>query len=467
MTEAMVGGAVVYLIYRWYQNQKQASQSATATRATPATATISGDGALAGQEQSVGLRVPASGGAMLKDSRHGSSGQAEEQGPRGKVMATAAAIEQAELRDTWAPVTAWFREVFKLNPQGVNWGRGVMVLDVMLVPPIVCAATAEEMYVLSAIFGVLFAALIDPGGSYWNRTWHIAVFGLVGAGVTAGGFALATSGWGWLVLATFGVTLVAGLVIAAGVHRYVAANLLNIWFVLALALGASLHSPHVHSHTWAQVVAWVAGTGLWIAITFIAWLIQGRKDRPPPFPEIPGDTSPRKLTPPLILFALLRALGMAGAAAFAFGSGLSHAYWAAIVTISAMQPDLYRTTVVGEQRVIGAAMGAFAAILLLLILTEETGLKKASVAHALEAVAIVLIVHAVAVRFWNYAFYTAGIAAGVLVLVDLPHPGNYSTEGDRVLWTLVGVGIAVLVMLFAALLSKLAARRAKAQPQPG
>ena len=60
----------------------------------------------------------------------------------------------------------------------------------------------------------------------------------------------------------------------------------------------------------------------------------------------------------------------------------------------------------------------------------------------------------VAIRFWNYAFYTAAIAAGVLLAVDLPHPSNYSADGDRVLWTLIGVAIAVLVMLVANLLAQ-------------
>jgi hypothetical protein len=51
----------------------------------------------------------------------------------------------------------------------------------------------------------------------------------------------------------------------------------------------------------------------------------------------------------------------------------------------------------------------------------------------------------------------------VLILADLTQPSNYGAEGDRVLWTLCGSGIAVLVMLLAALLAK---RRAKAPPQP-
>jgi hypothetical protein len=61
------------------------------------------------------------------------------------------------------------------------------------------------------------------------------------------------------------------------------------------------------------------------------------------------------------------------------------------------------------------------------------------------------------------ALYCAAIAAAVLTLLDLPHPSNYSAEGYRVLWTLCGVGIGVLVMLLAGLLAK---RTTKAPPQP-
>ena len=72
------------------------------------------------------------------------------------------------------------------------------------------------------------------------------------------------------------------------------------------------------------------------------------------------------------------------------------------------------------------------------------------------------LLHGVAIRFWNYAFYTASIAAGALIAIDLPNPSNYSAEGDRVLYTLIGVAIAVIVMLLG---TRLAKRTAKARPQ--
>jgi hypothetical protein len=73
--------------------------------------------------------------------------------------------------------------------------------------------------------------------------------------VTALAFGLGGSGWGWLVLAAFGVTLVAGLALRFGVHGFVSALLLNIGFLIALSLAVILNQhAHITDHTWAQVL---------------------------------------------------------------------------------------------------------------------------------------------------------------------------------------------------------------------
>ncbi|MBB3077111.1 FUSC family protein [Streptomyces violarus] len=271
---------------------------------------------------------------------------------------------------------SWLSRVFELNPAGLNWPRGVLFLDIALVPLIVFRAIGHEQYLLSALFGLLFAWLADPGGGYGHRASHIAVFALIGAGVTALGFGLGGEAWGWLVLATFAVTLVAGLTVAFGVHRFIAAMLVNLWFIVALGLAFSLHHhARITSYTWAQVLAWTGGAALWIVMTFVGWLIRGRQDRPQPVAEFPGDTSRRKLTRPLIMFAMIRALVMAGTVALAFGLNLSHGTWLPIAAMIAMKPSLEQATLVSVQRLVGALIGAAAAALLLLVPTSEHGLK--------------------------------------------------------------------------------------------
>ena len=361
-------------------------------------------------------------------------------------------------------VASWLSKVFELNPAGLNWPRGVLFLDVMLVPLVVFWAIGHEEYLLSALFGALLAVLADPGGGFGSRASRTAGFALIGAGLTALAFGIGGDAWGWLALAAFAVTLAAGLAVTFGVHRFVTASLLNIWFIIALGVAFSLHhQARITSYTWAQVLAWAGGAALWIAVTFIEWLVRGRQDRPQPVAEIPGDTARRPLTRPVIMFAVIRALVIAGTAAIAFGLNLSHGSWLPIAAIVAMKPSLQQTTLVAVQRLAGALIGAAAAMLVLLIPASEHRLTLLSITIGLEVVAIVLIMHAVAIRLWNYALYSAAIAAAVLILLDLPQPSNYGAEGYRVLWTLCGVGIAVLVMLLA---DQLAKRTAKAPPQP-
>ena len=127
-----------------------------------------------------------------------------------------------------------------------------------------------------------------------------------------------------------------------------------------------------------------------------------------------------------------------------------------------MKPSLQESALLAVRRLAGALIGAAAAALVLLIPANEHGQQLVLITHGLEVVAIVLFMHAAAIRFWNYALYCAAVATGVLLLLDLPQPSSYGAEGDRVLWTLCGVAIGVLVMFLAGLLAK----RAPAAKRP-
>ena len=361
-------------------------------------------------------------------------------------------MTSAGMRDRFAE---WLSKLFAFDTSALNWGRGALALDVMLVPLVFFWSYGHEVYLLSALFGAIFSLVIDPGGAYRQRVLRMALFGLLGAGLTALGFGLGGHAWGWLVLLTFAVTLVCSLAIVGGVHAFVSGLILNVWFIIALGVEFSLHQQsRVTSYVWAQVAAWAAGSALWIAVTFIIWLIRRRDEAPAPVPEIPGDTTPRKLSRSIVAFALIRALALSGAVAIAFGANLSHALWVPIATVIAMRPNLESSTLISVQRLIGALIGAVAAGLLLLIPANEHGARLVAIDFGLTVVAIVLFMHGAAIRFCNYALYTAAIAAGVLTIGDLTQPSNYSAEGYRVLWTLVGVAIGVAVMVLTQLLAR-------------
>jgi uncharacterized membrane protein YccC len=344
-------------------------------------------------------------------------------------------------------------KVFELNRKGLNLVRGVTVAAAtMLLPLIILTALGLDHYWISMAFGALFVWLSDPGGNYAFRVRDMAAVGVLGALLTALGYGIGAGPWGFVVLAAFVVTVLAGLAMKFGVHRFVAAVLLNAWFLVEISLPGTYHLSHIHTSGWGQALAWLAGSALTIAYTCIIWLARGRTAQPEPIAEIPGGTAPVTLTRPLILFAVIRAIAIAVTVAIAFGLHLPNADWMPIAALVAMKPSLQQSTLVAMQRLAGAIIGATVAALFLLAVSSKIGL---------EVVIVVLGALAGSIRLVNYAFYCAAVAGAALIAAGLPHPSNLGDEGQRVLYTFIGVGIGVLVMLLAGLLQK---RTAKAAP---
>ena len=352
-------------------------------------------------------------------------------------------------------------KVFQLNWQGFNLRRGAIMAVVLGLLIVVGVLPADRRYFLTAIFGALIVALSDPGGKHGPRMARMAVMAVAGALLTALAFGIGGGAWGFVVLAAFIATLLGGLAVKYGLHRFVAAYLLNIWFIVALGLPTliafglpgSFRSGLIHYEPWKQALAWLVGSALGIAYTFIMWLARGRVTQSQPVAEIPGDISPRPLTRPLILFAVMRAAAVSIAVAIAFGLQLPSAYWMPMAAIIAMKPSLQQSTFVAEQRVAGTILGAAVAALFLLAVDNRT---------ALEVIIVVLIALAVSIRTMSYTWYTAALGGGILIAAGVPHPSSLTDEGRRILWTLAGVGIAVIVMFLADRLQK---HTAKAAPQ--
>ena len=348
-------------------------------------------------------------------------------------------------------------KVFEVKWQAFNLSRGVTVLLTLLLPYIVLAAIGLEKYWLVVSFAALLVEVGgDPGGDYADRVQHMAVFAVIGALLTLLGFSIGGDAWGYAVLATFVITLLAGLAVKFGLHRFAAAILLNIWFVVMLTLPDADQLAHIQTSAWGQTLAWLVGAALAIAYTFIVWLVRGRTAQQQPAAElIPGSTAPVPLTRPVILFAVLRAVALSVAIAIAFGLHQPNADWMPISAAVAMKPSLQQSTLVASQRLAGAILGAAVAALFLLTVHNK---------YALEAVIIILGGLAGSMRTVSYALYTATTAALVLILADVPHPSNLAEEARRVLFTFIGVGIAVIVMFLASLLQKHTAQKAPAAP---
>lgn len=126
-----------------------------------------------------------------------------------------------------------------------------------------------------------------------------------------------------------------------------------------------------------------------------------------------------------------------------------------IGTIVALKPSMGQSALSAEQRLAGTLLGAIVAAIFLFTINSKL---------VLEVVIVVILAFGDAIRGVNYALYTTAIAAAVLIAIDLPHPSNLSDEGQRVLYTFIGVGIAVVITLGANLLQK---RVAHATPTAG
>jgi hypothetical protein len=160
-------------------------------------------------------------------------------------------------------------EVFAVKWHNFNLRRFVVFGVVLGLVIVVGVLPDDRRYFLSAIFGALFVALSDPGGNHGPRVARMAVMAAAGALLTALGFGIGAGAWGWVVLAAFAATLLGGLAVKYGVHRFVAAYLLNVWFIIAVGLPTllsfsfpGLYRPGlIHAEPWKQALAWLAGSG--------------------------------------------------------------------------------------------------------------------------------------------------------------------------------------------------------------
>ena len=344
----------------------------------------------------------------------------------------------------WAPLRAQVAKVFAMNTKGVNVPRGVAVAGSLLITLVVTSSLHQQRYFLSVAFGLLFVELSDPGGEYLPRLGRTAVVGLVGTLLTALGFGIGGGAWGFAVLAVFVVTALSGLIINVDLHALVAGILLNVWFVITLSAAAGLPA-RVSTHPWNQALAWLIGAAVAIALMSALWLIRGRSRQPSPLPEIPADVPPIKLSRPLVLFVLIRAVAVSGALAIAFGLHLTNADWMPLATLVALKPTLQQSTLRGVQRLVGTALGAAVAAVFLVSVTST---------RALEEIIILLMGVGVSILAVNYTVYTLALAGAALIALDLPHPTNLAAEGRRIFYTFAGIAIAIVVMFLASQLQK-------------
>ncbi|MFB7892420.1 FUSC family protein [Microbacterium sp. NPDC056044] len=341
-------------------------------------------------------------------------------------------------------------EVFGFDRSKLNWPLGLTVAVAIFVPLVLLALVGQDVYWLSVSFGVLFVGLGDPGGRLATRAAYAAVFGVIGAVVTAWGIAVGSAGWVLVTLSTVVITLATGLVIRFGVRRFVTGSLLTAWFLIAISLPPGFGAAGITLNPWLQALAWLAGAAAWFVLSSIVTVMRRRPERDPLVAELPTDTKGGALTKPVVAYSVLRTLAVSGAVAIAFGFQLPYADWMPLAAQVAMKPDARQSRLAATQRVVGTALGAVIAIVFLLTVDQT---------YVLAGVMVLLALVGGAFRTANYALYTTGIAGTALIALDISDPTNLADEGLRILFTLIGVGIAIGVMALAAVIARPSAGR--------
>jgi len=341
-------------------------------------------------------------------------------------------------------------DVFGFDKSKLNWPLGITIAIALFVPLVLLALIGQDVYWLSVSFGVLFVGLADPGGRLGPRAAYVAVFGVIGAVVTAWGVWVGSAGWMLVTASTVIVTLLTGLVIRFGVRRFVTGSLLTAWFLIAISLPPGFAASGITLNPWLQALAWLVGAAAWFVLSSIVAALRRRPDRDPLVAELPTDTASSALTKPVVVYSVLRTVAVSGAVAIAFGFHLPYADWMPIAAQVAMKPNPQQSKLAATQRVVGTVAGAVIAGILLLAVHEK---------YVLAGAMVLLAVVGGAFRTANYALYTTGIAGTALIALDISNPTNLTTEGLRILFTLIGVAIAIAVMALAGALAKRPADR--------
>jgi hypothetical protein len=363
------------------------------------------------------------------------------------MSAAGSATPQRSVMD----VFAWIASLFTLNRSKFHPVVGVIVTVILVMSLLVLRALGHEELGLSFSFGLLFTAItgVAGGGTQATRVRWSGTVALVGTLLTALGFILGGASWTLVTLAVFVSTLLSYFAVVYGRRGALSGTLLNAWFVIALSIPFGLHkSPR---EAWAlagpQALAWLAGGALWLVLAWVIWLVQRARQQqsssvtPSQTPQV---TAPPRLSRPLITFSLLAAAAVGLATAVAWGFDLSNADWMPIAAIVAMKPSPAASAYASGQRVAGAILGGLLAGLLLSAVHDTT---------LLEVVIVLFVAVGITLHEVNYAHYYTCISVAVLTALALPHPGNLSVIWERVLWTLVGVAIALGVTFLAGLIS--------------
>lgn len=295
------------------------------------------------------------------------------------------------------------------------------------------------------------ALFVIAAGKGQTRGPDAASFWLIMAGAVITVLVGYSAGSEVAASATLGaITLVATLAACWG-HRYSSAGVFAVlWAVLVLTVGATPEDAAI------MALAFALGGGIALASMWISSRIPSDdlvpSDEPAPTGEkvarsdasrgdgqiSPEPGSSRPDVSRLVTFAILRAV-IAGASIY-IGYQLfpDHATWMALTFVIVVRPPAHQVIVTGVARTLGTLLGVLLGMLVAGITVGNTTAQL--VAFAIVGFAMV------AVQKVNYALSTLFMTAFILLSEQFLLAGVISNGWQRLLATLMGVGVGFLLI---------------------
>lgn len=333
-----------------------------------------------------------------------------------------------------AAMTSFAQELLTVDRERLDLRAGVLGLVVLAAFGVAIALVG--VVAMAAAIGAFVVLATDPPPA--GRSWATALLPLLVGGailtfiaVSIGGEAVPAA----ILVALVGVVgaLHGGRSRKAGVRGLMA----TLWIILAL----TLHDSDVGALEYALAFAIGGAVGAGVAVAKArkgAAEGTGDDDVEAGTTIAPPPTLEALLRGPLGPFAVLRGIGLGIGVFLGFTFFPEHPAWLAISALIVMRPPTRQALVVGLQRSLGTGLGVIIAVALAGVIGEN---QPALVILFLASAFLMM-----AVREVNYALFAMFVTALVVYLQRIMGADAAESGSDRLVETILGVAIALVVL---------------------
>jgi hypothetical protein len=337
------------------------------------------------------------------------------------------------------------KEILAVDWDQVRFRRAFSGLVAILVALvfIVIAPTVTLVVIIATLFNVA-AANDGPMSQRWIAMAEFSVAGAIIGGLAIWSFESALG-----IAVVLGVVTYLGTLMAAFGQREARAGLfLTLWAVIAMILGSADTDP------WAVSGAFIGGGVIAMGITALR-LRFSEEDAADDEDASIAEIAPEDLAPEgsaltrlrwasrgrMGTFAVLRTLAVVLSSLVGFWIAPDYAYWAPITVIIVVKPSPSETASIAVQRTLGTALGALVAVAAVQQLPDIVAY--AVIGFVVSAFFMVAFMNA------NYTLFAAFLTSTLVFAMRLAQADAFEAGIDRILATLAGAVISLVIVVVA------------------